>query len=143
MAFVRGGAALAAGVATFYFVGWFGAAILSILLPAVLSASLAFLGSAACGVLVVRRLWTSAPLPREVEGLAGAGRPEILESVATGALVLGGIGFCAGFFGPMVLAPDSNQGPLLGIFITGPLGLLAGAVAGYVRGLGRRRVSST
>lgn len=42
------------------------------------------------------------------------------------ALLLGGIGFAAGFFGPMIFAPGANQGPLLGIFITGPLGFLAG-----------------
>jgi len=45
---------------------------------------------------------------------------------------VGGIGFCAGFFGPMVFAPDANQGPLLGIFITGPLGVLLGAIGGFV-----------
>jgi len=32
----------------------------------------------------------------------------------------------------MVLDPGSPQGPLLGIFVTGPLGLLAGAVGGAV-----------
>jgi hypothetical protein len=42
------------------------------------------------------------------------------------ALLLGGIGFAAGFFGPMIFSPGANQGPLLGIFITGPLGFLAG-----------------
>lgn len=36
-------------------------------------------------------------------------------------LVLGGTGFAAGFFGPMVFAPEANQGPLVGIFISGPL----------------------
>jgi hypothetical protein len=47
-------------------------------------------------------------------------------------LIVGGIGFCAGFLGPMVFAPDANQGPLLGIFITGPLGALLGAIGGVV-----------
>lgn len=51
-------------------------------------------------------------------------------SVALGALVLGGLGFALGFFGPMFLAPQANQGPLLGIFITGPVGLLLGGVGG-------------
>jgi len=50
-------------------------------------------------------------------------------------LVIGaGIGlacFLAGFAGPIVFTPDANQGPLLGIFITGPLGFLAGCVAGF------------
>jgi hypothetical protein len=56
----------------------------------------------------------------------------IIASAFRGALIVGGIGFCAGFFGPMVFAPDANQGPLLGIFITGPLGVLLGAIGGAV-----------
>ncbi|HEY4366814.1 MAG TPA: hypothetical protein VGN07_06225 [Steroidobacteraceae bacterium] len=50
------------------------------------------------------------------------------------ALMLGGIGFAAGFFGPIALNPEANQGPLLGIFITGP----AGALAGYLLGAALR-----
>jgi hypothetical protein len=65
----------------------------------------------------------------------------ILASVFRGALIVGAIGFCAGFVGPMVFAPDANQGPLLGIFITGPLGALIGAIGGFVQGI-RRRSSS-
>ena len=49
------------------------------------------------------------------------------------ALLVGGIGFAAGFFGPMIFAPGANQGPLLGIFITGPLGFLAGLAWGIFR----------
>jgi hypothetical protein len=49
------------------------------------------------------------------------------------ALLVGGIGFAAGFFGPMVFAPGANQGPLLGIFITGPLGFLGGLAWGVFR----------
>jgi hypothetical protein len=49
------------------------------------------------------------------------------------ALLVGGIGFAAGFFGPMIFAPDANQGPMLGIFITGPLGFLAGLAWGVFR----------
>jgi hypothetical protein len=48
------------------------------------------------------------------------------------ALALGGVGFACGFFGPIVLVPEANQGPLLGIFITGPGGALFGLVAGFV-----------
>jgi len=54
------------------------------------------------------------------------------------ALVVGGVGFAAGFFGPMIFAPGANQGPLLGILITGPLGFLGGLVYGVVRELTRR-----
>ena len=48
------------------------------------------------------------------------------------ALALGAVGFACGFFGPIALVPEANQGPLLGIFITGPGGALFGLVAGVV-----------
>ena len=51
------------------------------------------------------------------------------------ALVLGATGFAAGFFGPMVLTPDANQGPLFGIFLSGPGGAAAGALLGFLVGL--------
>jgi len=41
--------------------------------------------------------------------------------------------FIAGFVGPMIFAPGSNQGPLLGILITGPLGVVFGFVVGVLR----------
>src|SRR5690606_15985174 len=50
-------------------------------------------------------------------------------------ITIGGVAFALGFFGPMVLAPGANQGPLLGIFITGPLGVLVG----FGVGVGWRR----
>lgn len=39
----------------------------------------------------------------------------------------------------MIFAPEANQGPLLGIFYTGPAGVLLGAVGGLLYGLGRDR----
>jgi hypothetical protein len=49
------------------------------------------------------------------------------------ALGIGLVGFVAGFFGPLLLTPEANQGPLLGIFITGPLGVVLGALVGVWR----------
>lgn len=49
-----------------------------------------------------------------------------------GGIILGGIGFVAGFLGPIILTPEANQGPLLGIFFTGPLGFVVGCVAGWL-----------
>lgn len=49
------------------------------------------------------------------------------------ALLLGGIGFAGGFFGPMIFAPEANQGPLLGILLTGPIGFLVGLAWGVFR----------
>lgn len=41
-------------------------------------------------------------------------------------------GFVCGFFGPIVLNPEANQGPLLGLLITGPGGALAGLCVGLI-----------
>lgn len=51
---------------------------------------------------------------------------------------LGLAGFAAGFFGPMIFTPGANQGPLLGLFITGPLGFVAGAIGGALFAVFRR-----
>ncbi len=53
-------------------------------------------------------------------------------SIVTWVIALSGTGFAAGFFGPIALNPDANQGPLVGILITGPLGVLAGLVLGAI-----------
>jgi hypothetical protein len=52
--------------------------------------------------------------------------------VLIGALILGGISFIAGFVGPIIITPKANQGPLLGFFITGPLGFTLGGVIGAI-----------
>lgn len=41
-------------------------------------------------------------------------------------VLLGVVGFCAGFFGPLIFVPEANQGPLVGILITGPGGTVLG-----------------
>jgi hypothetical protein len=55
------------------------------------------------------------------------------------AAVVGGAGFLLGFFGPMIIAPGANQGPLLGIFITGPLGFVLGIPLGFIYWLMKTR----
>ncbi len=67
-------------------------------------------------------------------GMNDPGR-NILETTAAGAAAVGAIGFCGGFFGPMIFTPDANQGPLLGLFITGPVGGAIGAGAGLAYSL--------
>ncbi|WP_214470664.1 hypothetical protein [Mesorhizobium sp. dw_380] len=47
-------------------------------------------------------------------------------------IILGVLGFVAGFVGPIIFTPEANQGPLLGIFITGPLGFILGLIVGLV-----------
>ncbi|MBE7494218.1 MAG: hypothetical protein HS117_04700 [Verrucomicrobiaceae bacterium] len=72
--------------------------------------------------------------PRSAQPSTGS---RVAVSAAKGGCLLGLIGFTGGFFGPMIFAPGANQGPMLGIFFTGPaglvLGLLIGAVAGWCR----------
>jgi hypothetical protein len=57
----------------------------------------------------------------------------VLMRVLMHAVVVGAIAFAAGFFGPIIFTPEANQGPLLGIFITGPLGFVFGMGLGVWR----------
>jgi len=45
----------------------------------------------------------------------------------------------AGFVGPIIITPDANQGPLLGIFITGPLGFILGLLIGFIISIIKKR----
>jgi hypothetical protein len=61
-----------------------------------------------------------------------ADRPRTL----TCRMMLGAsIGFCAGFVagfvGPLLLAPQADQGPLLGLFIVAPAGAVLGALGAW------------
>ena len=62
----------------------------------------------------------------------------ILAFAVCTALLLGSIGFVVGFFGPMLIAvlvgSEANLGPLWGIFILGPGGLILGFFVGAVFG---------
>jgi hypothetical protein len=59
----------------------------------------------------------------------------MLNSMFRWAAILGVIGFLGGFIGPLIFTPAANQGPLLGIFITGPLGVVIGAIVGAIKAL--------
>jgi hypothetical protein len=137
---VRGAAAFLVGVAAFYFVGWMAAGLLSAALPASLAGLPGFALGAASAFLGGRWVWRAL----DPTGSPPRGGPSaVVAGAVTGALLLGGIGFVGGFFGPMVLAPEANQGPLLGLLITGPGGLVLGAVAGGLYALQRSRPSGT
>jgi hypothetical protein len=56
----------------------------------------------------------------------------LVSHILMGGLIIGGISFCTGFFGPIIFDPGANQGPLLGIFITGPVGFVVGLIAGGI-----------
>jgi hypothetical protein len=112
-----------------FFAGCFVAVLATVLAAAFLGSG--FLGallqpliSLGAGILAGRSVWRQLGDPR-------SGR---VVAAGIGALVVGGIGFAAGFFGPMLLAPDANQGPMLGIFVTGPGGAVLGAIGGFLLG---------
>ena len=70
-----------------------------------------------------------------MSGTPASPAPGSLAAAGAGALFVGAVGFCAGFFGPIALNPGANQGPLVGIFITGPGGAILGAVVGGLLGI--------
>lgn len=55
-----------------------------------------------------------------------------LIAVIGGALILGGVFFTLVFLAPMFIAKDTSQGPMIGIFIAAPIGVILGAIGGYV-----------
>ena len=113
-------------IATFYLTYWIPLA----LIPFEGYDFVAFFVAAFCAVIIGRYVWK----------FLGTGAPAgTLPIVLLWAAVVGGIGFVAGFFGPIVFAPGANQGPLLGIFITGPLGFLLGGIAGFIYAVTSRR----
>ena len=69
--------------------------------------------------------WCSA---LTVSQTAGAG---VREGWRIGWIV-GAVGLAIGFVGPLLVNPDGNLGPLLGILLTGPLGFVLGAIGGAV-----------
>ncbi len=75
----------------------------------------------------------SGRVPGMALGLAGvkaAFGQELLLRITFWSVIAGSVGFAMGFFGPIVLAPRNNLGPLLGIFLTGPAGVLLGPALG-------------
>jgi hypothetical protein len=55
-----------------------------------------------------------------------------MKFVLSYGIITGLICFLIGFVGPIIFMPEANQGPLLGIFITGPLGFVLGIILGVV-----------
>jgi hypothetical protein len=99
-------------------------------------------GLALCGLVppgnLARVLGIAGALVGGAVGVCLSSPSGRLRSVARwcagAAALVGAACFLVGFVGPIVLRPDSPQGPLLGIFITGPLGTIAGAVVGALLG---------
>jgi hypothetical protein len=115
-------------LAAFSFFGaWFIAWMLMLVMLPVAAAWLGSLVALAAAIHVARKVWNGT-----AEGVAS-----VPLMAGLGAVIVGGLGFIAGFFGPMIFAPEANQGPMLGLFITGPAGVVIGAVAGAWYGMRR------
>ena len=118
--------ALVSVVSALFFVFWVSGAILMALgLPVWPSQAISMVMAAGVG----RYVWL-----RTDSAQAG-----LINSIGLGAVSVGAVGFVGGFFGPIIFMPEANQGPLLGIFITGPLGFILGGVAGAIYWFARGR----
>ena len=85
---------LISGVAALYFVFWVGSSLtFSLHLPFWIS----FLGSLLVAAVVAWYVWTHA----------ASFQASLASSVLLGALVMGGIGFSAVFFGPLLFTPSA------------------------------------
>ena len=106
-------------VATFYFVFWIPGSLVPLFGEL---RWLAVVVSLVSGIGVAWFVWTkTGTLPSTSVALCAG----------LGAALVGGTAFCLGFFGPIILAPEANQGPCLG-FILGPLGIVVGALGGFL-----------
>jgi hypothetical protein len=92
-----------------------------------LASLVAMIPAVLCSGFVWRKVSVPQDLPDKVKAAFGQ---EHLLRVTFWSAIAGAIGFAGGFVGPMILAPKNNLGPLLGIFITGPAGVLLGPALG-------------
>lgn len=113
-------------LAVFFFMNVFVFSVIS--LPGKLDSIQKFL-SFLVAIAIARIIW----------GITSSVHAGIASYAVIGAFLLGGIGFIAGFFGPIIFRPDANQGPLLGIFFTGPIGFLVGLIAGGILGIFKKK----
>lgn len=106
-------------VASFFFIYWLPFSLIPgareiATLPEVVSLILAI----AIGVFVWKKTSTT------IDSLAS--------HILVGGIIVGAIGFISGFFGPIIFNWGGNQGPLFGIFFTGPLGFMIGLISGAI-----------
>ena len=55
----------------------------------------------------------------------------------TAGWMVGGVGGALGFVGPLLIWPEGNLGPLLGILVIGPLGFVLGVLGAVIVRLAR------
>ena len=81
-------------------------------------------------VVPVAKLLCAAVAARYIWQHTAWASPGLVICIILGGVVTGAIGLSTGFYWAAHFYPGANQGPLLGIIFTGPLGFLAGAAAG-------------
>ena len=125
------------------FLGWVITDTLTAIPPVVVAAMPTLLGAATGAWLGRRRASYVNAESKAIERASLMPHPENPSSAETaldgttqrvlawGCLV-GVVGLMAGAVGPVLFGWGGNQGPLLGFFITGPLGIVVGAIAGAV-----------
>lgn len=62
-------------------------------------------------------------------------KTQILKSIfdtIKSILIFGFSWFAIGFIGPVIIDPGANLGPLLGITVTGPVGIVLGGIFGII-----------
>ena len=116
-------------LATYLFIYWFPFALIPVdekrWIPAI--------AALVCALLIERyvcKTLNSAPVG-------------VTSYILLGAIMIGSISFCIGFFGPIIFTPQTNHGPMLGIFITCSSGFLIGGIGGYVYWMAKRRTPTS
>ncbi|RAI90028.1 hypothetical protein [Algoriphagus yeomjeoni] len=112
-------------VAVFYFTFWIFGAIVSIFFdsdPPKWAMVISSIASFITAGYLAYHVWKKKENKKPSQG----------SYILAGALGVGVAGFILGFFGPLILTPEANQGPLLGILITGPAGIAIGAIGGSI-----------
>jgi hypothetical protein len=101
-----------------------GAILISIekYVPRFIQAMLSFSIAFTCSFLVSKFVWKKIKLVNV----------DFISSTLMGGFIVGSIGLVGGFIGPIIFTPESNLGPLLGLFVTGPLGFIIGMVVGAI-----------
>ena len=74
-----------------------------------------------------------------VEGWSDETEARVIRYLLLWSLGLGFVGLMYGFISPMFNVPNTGQMPLVGIFITGPLGFVIGGIVGYIHGSNKKK----
>jgi len=75
--------------------------------------------------------------------VSGGRAPADFIRVLLWTAVIGFVSFLAGFYAPLFFGPESPQGPLFGIFISGPAGAIIGSVVGVLLSIRHARRHAT